>query len=95
MVEGDVLGRPSPTRGQSPITTSSPEQKRKLNSTNRKPLGLLRRRGGGGGRCHGFCVPNTGMEAGWGPPRGRNTHSTQAWVEALGEGAKGILAAIV
>lgn len=29
-----------------------------------------------------------------GAPRGRNTHSTQAWVEALGEGAKGILAAI-
>lgn len=35
------------------------------------------------------------MEAEWRPPpRGRNTHSTQTWVEALVEGAKGILAAL-
>lgn len=32
------------------------------------------RRGRGGGRYHGFCVPNTGTESGWGTSR--NAHST-------------------
>lgn len=52
--------------GAAALVSRVSEQKRKLKLYKQEATRLAQEEGYGGGRCHGFCVPNTGMGQGGG-----------------------------
>lgn len=52
--------------GAAPLVSRVSKQKRKLKLYKQEATRLAQEEGYGGGRCHGFCVPNTGMGQGGG-----------------------------